>query len=330
METTAARPTFEQRIGIVGLGSAGRAHLAALKAVGVKRIYAADRNPRNRAWAAQEEGVQCYADSSELLADEALDGLIVATPPRSHAEMVDQALRKQVNVLCEKPMAVDMNDCDRIVSAASTSSKITTVGFCHRFEPAVRRLHELIRDGQLGELVLFRCAFAHDLDDGVRTWLFDRATSGGGVLTDSGTHAIDLFRYLIGEVDDVACFTSRTRSSVACQQDVEDSAILSLRSGECIGSIALCWRAAPWEGTVEAVGLDGRAVVHYGGSAGASLHLRRGASEWQEVPVAHADRFQLQIEHWLACLAGRQTPLVSVRDGFEATRVLLQGYKVDR
>jgi predicted dehydrogenase len=224
-------------------------------------------------------------------------------------------------------MAVEMSDCDRIVSAAARSSKITTVGFCHRFEPAVGRLHELIRDGQLGELVLFRCTFAHDLEEGARTWLFDRATSGGGVLADSGTHAIDLFRYLIGEVDSVACITSRTRSSVARQQDVEDTAVLSLRSGECVGSIALCWRAAPWEGTVEAIGLDGRAVVHYGGSQGASLHMRRGVSEWQEVPLTHADRFHLQIEHWLACLAGLETPLVSVQDGFEATRVLLQGYE---
>jgi predicted dehydrogenase len=317
----------QRRIGIVGLGSAGRTHLAALKAVGVERISAADRNPRNRAWATQEHGVTCYADYTEMFEAQALDGLIVATPPRSHAELVSAALRKQMHVLCEKPMAVDMGDCNRIVSAASSSSKITTIGFCHRFEPAVKRLHELIRDGQLGELVLFRCTFAHNLEDGVRTWLFDRATSGGGVLADSGTHAIDLFRYLVGEVDGVACFTSRTRSSVARAQNVEDSAVLSLRSGECIGSIALCWRAAPWEGTVEAVGLDGRAVVHYGVSQGASLHLRRGASEWHEVPVTHADRFQLQIEHWLACLTGRQTPLVSVQDGFEATRVLLQGYE---
>jgi predicted dehydrogenase len=314
------------RIGIVGLGFAGRTHLAALQSVGVQRIYAADRNPRNRDWAAQEHGVSCYTNYADLLAHEALDGLIVATPPSSHAEMVEEAVRNQVHVLCEKPMAVKLSDCNRIVAAAASSSKITTVGFCHRFEPAVRRLHKLIHDGQLGELVLFRCTFAHDLEEGVRTWLFDPATSGGGVLVDSGTHAIDLFRYLIGEVDDATCFTSRTRSSIAHQQEVEDSAVLSLRSGQCLGSIALCWRAAPWEGTVETVGLDGRAVVHYGGSKGASLHLRRGASEWQEVPLTHTDRFHLQIEHWLACLAGQQTPLVSVHDGFEATRVLLQGY----
>src|SRR5262252_1109739 len=217
------------RIGIVGLGSAGRTHLAALKSVGVEHIYAADRNPRNRVWAAQEHGVTCYADYNELLKSQALDGLIVATPPRSHAELVDEAVRSQVHVLCEKPMAVDMRDCDRIVSAASRSSKITTVGFCHRFEPAVRRLHELIQDGQLGELALFRCTFAHDLEEGVRAWLFDPATSGGGVLADSGPHAIDLFRYLIGEVDGVKCLTSLTRSSIAHEQKVEDSAVLSLR-----------------------------------------------------------------------------------------------------
>jgi hypothetical protein len=67
--------------------------------------------------------------------------------------------------------------------------------------------------------------------------------------------------------------------------------------------------------------------VHYGGSQGASLHLRRGVSEWQEVPLVPTDRFHLQIEHWLACLAGQQIPLVSVHDGLEATRVLLRGYE---
>jgi predicted dehydrogenase len=314
------------RIGIVGLGSAGRAHLSALKAVGVSSIYAADRNAQNCAWATQDERVTCYADHRELLAHEQLHGLIVATPPRSHAEQVADALRQRVHVLCEKPMALDIADCERIVSAASNASVSTTIGFCHRFEPAVRRLHQLTRDRALGEVVLFRCAFAHDLEEGVRLWLRDRAQSGGGVLADSGTHAIDLFRYLVGEVDEVTCHTSRTKSSINRGQDVEDMAVVGLRSGECVGSITLCWRAAPWEGTVEVLGTQSRAIVHYGGSHVASLHVRAGVSDWQEIPVAQTSRFQLQIEHWLGSIAGQHTPLATVQDGAEATRVLLQAY----
>jgi predicted dehydrogenase len=309
---------------------AGRTHLTALRAVCVQRISIADRNPQHRQWATNEGGLTCYANHADLLAREALDGIVIAAPPRSHAEQVIDALTSNVHVLCEKPMAMDVAECERIVSAASASSKTTTIAFCHRFEPAVRRLHELIRDGVLGELVLFRCVFAYRLEDDVRSWLRDSALSGGGVLADSGTHAIDLFRYLVGEVNEVTCFMSRTKPSVERAQGVEDNALISLRSGSCLGSVALSWRAAPWEGTVEVIGLNGRALVHYGSSEGASLHLRTGVTEWQSLPVAHADRFQLQIEHWLECVAGRDTPQVTVHDGLEATRLLLRAYESAR
>jgi predicted dehydrogenase len=313
------------RIGVVGLGTIGRVHLEALGASGITHTFGADPSPIARVGAEATFGTVAFADLREMLQTTDLDGVVVATPPRTHRDIVIAALELGVGVLCEKPMALTIEDCEAIGLAAERSGRPLLVGFCHRFQPEIHALRELAQTGALGTPVLFNATFMHGLGEG-REWLRDRRESGGGVLIDSGSHAIDLFRYLAGEIDAVLGFTSVIDGSGA--NDVEDATTLALRAGPTLGAIQLSWKSPPWEGRVELVGTAARAIVAYDGDD-VTLRFREPSSDWVVVPTHKQSRFGLQMEHFLACLRGEATPTATARDGLEATKAWLHVYGQD-
>ena len=168
--------------------------------------------------------------------------------------------------------------------------------------------------------MLVNIAFTHGLTEAGREWIVDRDCAGGGVLFDSGSHAIDLVRFLVGDIDQVGGFTS---SAVTAQ--VEDQCVSCLRSGDVLATLSLSWKTPPWQGVVEVVGSSGRARVDYEGDR-VQLRTRAPGGAWRSVRTSRASRFDVQMRHFLACIRGSENPLASARDGLEATRTILQIY----
>ena len=163
--------------------------------------------------------------------------------------------------------------------------------------------------------------FVHGLTEEGRQWIVDPEHAGGGVLFDSGSHAIDLFRYLIGDIDDVHGLTG-----VLAAGRVEDASVVCLRSGNVLGTITLSWKTPPWQGLVEVIGTRGRARVEYEGER-VRLRALIGEAPWRVVRTSSVSRFVLQMRQFLACLRGEDTPRAGVRDGLEATRAVLRIYE---
>jgi len=174
------------RVGIIGLGTIGETHLAALRQLRVTEIFAADPSAAARARATYF-AVHCFADYREMLSGVNLDGVVVATPPRTHREIAVSALDAGLGILCEKPLAVTIEDCDAISTAVANAGGPFQVGFCHRFQPQVHALRELLDSGAIGRPVLVNISFIHGLTEQGRQWITDAAQSGGGVLFDSGS-----------------------------------------------------------------------------------------------------------------------------------------------
>jgi predicted dehydrogenase len=311
------------RIGVIGLGTVGETHLAALRQVGGHQIFGADSSSTARE-RARGQVVRCFSDDTAMLSAVELDGVVVATPPRTHRNIAIAALAAGVGVLCEKPLALTLEDCQAIASAAASARGPFQVGFCHRFQPQVHALRTLLDSGAIGRLVLVNIAFVHGLTEQGREWITDAGQAGGGVLFDSGSHAIDLFRFLAGDIDEVHGL-SAVLDRAALPGRVEDTAVVSLRSADVLGTIALSWKTPPWQGMVEVIGSTGRARVDYDGDR-VSFRLREGEAPWRSVRTPRTSRFVSQTRHFLACLRGDETPLATARDGLEATRAILQIY----
>ncbi len=138
------------------------------------------------------EGAKAYQDYRELLKDDTIDAVIVATPNRSHSFITIDSLEAGKHVLCEKPMAINYEEAKAMAEAAKRTGKILTIGYQNRFRSDVQYVKAACDDNELGEVYM---AKAHAVRRRkVPTWgvFLDEYEQGGGPLIDIGTHALDL------------------------------------------------------------------------------------------------------------------------------------------
>lgn len=149
-------------------------------------------------------GGKVYAGVDELLADPEIDAVSVCMANAFHAEISIKALKADKHVLCEKPMAVSLEECEAMVAAAKESGKRLMIGHNQRLAPAHKKAKEILSSGTLGRVITFQSTFGHkgpemwSMDKSANTWFFKKASASFGSMADLGIHKIDLMRYLIG------------------------------------------------------------------------------------------------------------------------------------
>lgn len=165
----------------------------------------------DRSFARAEElaaryGGRAYPDYQSLLADKEIDAVSVCTANHLHAEITIAALKAGKHVLCEKPMAVTLEECEAMVQAAKETGRCLMIGQNQRFAKAHRKAKDLLAEGAIGELLSFRTTFGHAGPEtwsinqsGKDLWFFDAQAAGMGVMGDLGIHKTDLIQYLTGQ-----------------------------------------------------------------------------------------------------------------------------------
>ena len=192
-------------VGLSGCGAVAELYhapaLRLLEAEGMLRVAALwDPDPAALARVSALLPDAARATSYEELLEEAPRLAIIAGPPATHAEQVSAALEAGIAVFCEKPLATQLADAERLAALADKSGCLLAVGMIRRWFPATRLLRDLILDGAIGELRSFRGFEGGRFDWPVRSpGYFSKAQSGGGVLMDIGVHALDLLGWWFGE-----------------------------------------------------------------------------------------------------------------------------------
>ncbi len=188
-------------------------------------------------------------DWQELVGADDVDAVVVSTPNSLHAEQTIACLRSGKHVLVEKPMAMNLTECDQMIAAARESSKALMVAHCWRFHPDVIGVRERIARGELGEIVKTRGYGAHK-EWGPSGWFTQKALAGGGALIDMGVHAIDTARFLLGDpVPSRVCAAIGTRYGA---YDVDDDAELLISWSNGVNSIVESGWWQPHLGGLEA------------------------------------------------------------------------------
>lgn len=181
---------------------------------------------RAAALAADLRAGRSHGSYEALARDDDVQAVYVATPHAQHAEVVLAALEAGKAVLCEKPLTHDLAETERLVAAARHAGTFLMEGMWMRFNPLVRRLVDLVRDGVLGEPRSLHASigFPAPPDPANRLWAPEL---GGGALLDIGVYTVDLARLLLGDVVDV-----RVRGSLAdTGVDAESSLALTTAGG---------------------------------------------------------------------------------------------------
>ena len=167
-----------------------------------------------------------FADWRELVARDDVDAVYIATPVNLHAAQAVAAAELGKHVLCEKPMALNVAECDRMITAADASGVKLGIAYYRQFYPVVKRMKELIDSGEIGKPIVAQVNAFEWFNPGPsnpRAWLLDPEISGGGPMFDFGCHRIQLLLHLLGPIKAV----SGVRSSALFQREVEDTASAS-------------------------------------------------------------------------------------------------------
>jgi predicted dehydrogenase len=188
------------RLGIVGAGRVvERVHLPLiLERTDVRVAALFDADGTRSAGLARPLGAAACASLEELLGSD-LDAVLVACPNHQHAAVTLAALDAGLHVLCEKPMATSRGQAEAMVRASERADRELTIAFPSRHRPEIEALRQALRDGVLGEIRSVRCGWLRrEGVPGIGTWFTRRDLSGGGVLTDLGSHLLDLVFCLVG------------------------------------------------------------------------------------------------------------------------------------
>ncbi|MBO8436939.1 MAG: Gfo/Idh/MocA family oxidoreductase [Spirochaetes bacterium] len=269
------------RIGIIGCGKIAQVrhipeYLASGKAV-IAAFY--DLNKARAEELAKTYNAIAY-DSVDALLESGLDAVSVCTSNATHAEITIKALKKGISVLCEKPMAVNLEEAEAMAKAAAESGKVLMIGQNQRLNKTHRTARDLIRRGDIGKVLSFRTIFGHggpetwSIDPGKSTWFFDKSKARMGAMADLGIHKTDLIDFLL---DDTVSSVSASLSTLDKKDasgnliGVDDNAICiyTMKKG-AIGTMSASWTYYGEEDNSTTIyGTEGIMVIY--GSSGHSI-----------------------------------------------------------
>ena len=318
--------------GIVGCGWVARDHLLpGLRATPDARLVAVcDRDP---AAAARLVGRVTRSNGSRdplvttdldaLLAAPGLDAVYVATPNAAHRAVVEAVAARGVPVLCEKPLAADVDDAAAIVAACT--GRLAGTAFDQRFHPAHRRIAELVAAGELGTVtavrIVYACWLPADWSSDGRAgdnWRIDPVRAGGGALVDLAPHGIDLVGALLGgdDLDTLAVLLQRR----VHDYPVDDGAVLAGRTAGGVvfsGHVAFNTPDAYPRRRLEVVGTRAQLVAEdtMGQTAGGRVTRTAADGTVTDVPFdTVTSPFAAQLAAFSAAVAGAEWPWPLERD----------------
>src|SRR2546423_4747394 len=202
------------RLGIIGCGAVTeRHHLPALKRVReINGVGLADQDCNRLERLGREYQVPGrHTTWRELIDADNVDAVAVCLPPQVHAEVALAALERGKHLFIEKPLALNLADCDRLIEASKLDpSRKIMVGFNLRWHRLVRQTRDIINRNELGPIKLVRTVFTSGKQPGASSsaWRSSRDT-GGGVIFDLGVHHFDVVRFLLeSEVEEVHAYTT--------------------------------------------------------------------------------------------------------------------------
>jgi predicted dehydrogenase len=313
------------RVAVAGLGYWGpnlARNLAAIDGCELAWLCDASREARER-MAAAFPGARATADLDEVLGDDTVDAVVLATPVPTHADLATAVLRAGKHCFVEKPLATSAADAQRVLDAAGGTGRILMVGHLLEYHPAVRRLKELIDADELGGLYYM---YGNRLNLG-------QLRADENALWSLGAHDVSVALHLIGEepVECVAQGVSYVR------QPVQDVVFCFLRfpSG-VVAHLHLSWLDPHKERRITVVGsrrmatfddmlIEGKLTVYDKG-------FDEDTSSWGEYIARSGDTFspripnreplRLECEHFIDCIRTGATPRSDGASGLRVVRVL--------
>ncbi|OGN87694.1 MAG: hypothetical protein A2Z74_07730 [Chloroflexi bacterium RBG_13_46_9] len=322
------------RVGIIGAGlQGGRRAQAIRQSPDNQIVIIADTNLDKAEKLAGVPGCETTRHWEDITGRPDIDIVLVCTPPHLHAEMSIAAMKSLKHVLCEKPLTRTIREAQEMLKEARENKVILKCGFNHRHHPAINQAKQLVDAGEIGEINFIRCVYGIGGRPGYeKEWRANPDVVGGGQLMEQGIHAVDLFRWFLGEFSDVTGFVSSLFWKI---EPLEDNAFALFRTPK--GQVAsLHSSLTQWKNhfTFELFGRDGYITIEgLGGSYGTekiTLGKRAFLEPFKDETTEFRGGDISWVEEWkefTSAIAEKREPLGNGSDGLEAMQLVNAVYE---
>ena len=294
-------PTGKVRWGIIGCGDVCEVKSGpALQKASRSTVAAVMRRDTAMAqdFARRHAVPRWYDDAAALIADQTVDAVYVATPPASHAEFAEQAFAAGKPVFCEKPLAVTLAHCDRIIAASQRAGLPLVTAYYRRALPRFERMREIVQSGAIGtpRTVEARQFMPETFLPG-QAWKLDPEINGGGHFADMYSHVLDWIDYVFGPPEAVHGFIKSQSSAYA----VEDLVTFVIDHGGVSATGLCCYAADREEEWVRVNGTLGSVETPFYGLGPVTVKTAAGRMEItvDEPPHVHQPLVERVIGHLL-------------------------------
>ena len=326
--------------GMIGAGAISGAHLPPIaEREDTRLVCVADLNlDRAKEKAAAFGAERAVTDYNELIAMDDIQAVVVGIPSGLHADATIKAAQAGKHVLCEKPMARTLEECDAMTQAAADAGVVLQIGFIRRFCPDWGMFRRLIHQGRAGRPCVVRrlSAGAGAGPPKYGEWYMDDRFSDGP-LTEKAIHDIDFDRYIFGDAKSVQATTWH----MGKRGDVQDTAFVTIefQSADRV-LLAISWGMAAkgaqgMVGGIDAFGPEGSIAFPPSMSAEKKCFAVTDAEGNEEQVPYDADlltvvRSHAQMDNFIQSIRGTATPLATAEDGRKAQEIALAAFESSR
>lgn len=322
---------------LIGCGFFSRNHLHAWQQLeGVEITALCDQNAERLTAMSKEFGIEkIYLDANDLLKEEAIDFVDIATTVASHRPLVEMAARKKVGIICQKPFASNMEDAEAMVKVCEAAGVPLMVHENFRWQTPVQAVRRCIDEGAIGTPFWGRFSFRSGFDV-YRTQPY-LAKGKRFIVEDLGIHILDIARYIMGDVESLCATMQRINPTIAG----EDVATVLLRHQGEVTSVVDCSYASRRdlelfpqtlldiegsEGSIR-VDADYKLTVHRHNGETRKMDVEPPLHAWAERPWFNIQDSVLNIQaHWLQCLRDGKEPQTSGRDNLKTLALVEAAY----
>lgn len=254
-----------------------------------------------------------FADWREIIADNEIEAVYIATPVFLHKEQTIAAAERGKHVLCEKPMALNAADADEMTAACRAGNVKFGIAYYRRFYPVIARIREIIASGEIGKVSIVQMNAFEYLEmspDDSRHWFLEKEKSGGGPMMDFGCHRLEVLTNLFGEVSHIKSIVG----NALFKREVEDTAtaILQFESGTQ-GALTVTHAAFEAQDTLDIFGAKGS--LHVPVLNKGELKIKTKSGERTENHPPHSNFHQPLIADFTEAVLQNREPQVTGATG---------------
>lgn len=318
---------------VIGLGRIAGHFMAGSRATTNSRITALVSGHRDKAdriaaeYGIPSSAIYSYEDFERIAENKSVQAVYVALPNSMHAEYTQRAAKAGKHVLCEKPMATNVTECEEMITTCKAARVKLMIAYRCHYEPTNLKAVKLIRDGALGQVQAIQSAFGFNIGKG--EWRTSKKMAGGGPLFDVGIYSLNACRYLTGEEPkEIAAYASVIDHGGRFNE-VEENVAWTMQFPSGIVASCATTYGAPMDGYFRVHGSKGWLEVD-SAFAYEGLLLRgnfSGTTLDEPNPARDPSHFQAEAEHFSHCIQNGLEPTSPGEEGLRDLKYITQIYK---